>query len=165
MLLFESLSAIARWTTEMNPDEPKSEAQLAFESMMDMIDEILRIVFMAAMLESLMARPVQPAPVIVPIRPLPRVNPANEAQPAPGERKRFSMKDVQANRGQRIDAAREAEPSTSAAPITIRRLDLAERPGAGPTASVMRHNKPGSLDYQQDNGLEEYRPRRRFSIR
>ncbi|MBB2981368.1 MULTISPECIES: hypothetical protein [Burkholderiaceae] len=86
-----------------------------------------------------------------------------------GGRRKFSMADVRASRGPRIDPAeRTTEPRSPAPQITIptarslgNRLDTRTS-----TARFEPPSRASTLAYDTDNGVEAYRPRRsRFSPR
>ncbi|MCA8147188.1 hypothetical protein [Burkholderia vietnamiensis] len=85
-----------------------------------------------------------------------------------GGRRKFSMADVRASRGPRIDPAdRTTEPRSPALQITIpsvrslgNRLDTRSI-----TACFEPTSRASTLTYDTDNGVEAYRPRSRFSPR
>ncbi|HDR8943205.1 TPA: hypothetical protein QDB15_000133 [Burkholderia vietnamiensis] len=85
-----------------------------------------------------------------------------------GGRRKFSMADVRASRGPRIDPAeRTTEPRSPTPQITVpsarslgNRLDTRST-----TARFEPTSRASTLAYDTDNGVEAYRPRSRFSPR
>ncbi|WP_186083206.1 hypothetical protein [Burkholderia gladioli] len=86
----------------------------------------------------------------------------------PQSRRKFSMADVRAGRGPRIDPVERAtEPRDPSARIAIpSRRNLGDRLDArSTTARFEPTSRASTMAYDQDNGVEAYRPRSRFSAR